>query len=194
MAAPRLVRSALIFTAATCHWLFCSPSHAPSGGAALAGGGRRLPLPRPRSEPARDGTGQSGGVSTSRFALFCETVPRGRRDKGAVVDRGGRNPARDVNGAAAPLRLAHTTSGEGGCRWQSRRSPGTLSRVGQGQWLCYRHPVWRQRVPERSGAGVHTGKKHFSHCAGHYTRHRGPERVSERRCSPKKVCLCLHGR
>lgn len=48
---------------------------------------------------------------------------------------------------------------------------------------------------ERAGEVWRRGtyrQKHFSRCAGHYTCHGGPERVSERRCSSKKVCLCLH--
>lgn len=128
----------------------------------LAGLSRRAGVGSCRcSDRARSprGTGQDGAERWDLYvplcpARICDTVPRGRRGKGAVVDRGGQTPARDVNGAAAPLRLAHTTSGEGGCRWQTLMSPGTLARVGQGQWLCHRQPVWRQRVPERSGAGV----------------------------------------
>lgn len=73
----------------------------------------------------------------------------GERDTGAVVDRGSQNPARDVIGAAAPLSLARATSGEGGWRWQSRRSPGTLSRSGP----CHMSPC----VEAESAGGLAPG-------------------------------------
>lgn len=107
--------------------------------------------------------GPSGGVSMPCSALLCESVPQGIRDMGAVVDRGGQNLAHDVNGAAAPLSLAHASCGEGGCVRQGRTFPGTLSRVGQGQWLCHMHPcveaestreVWRRGTGKSIPADV----------------------------------------